>query len=256
MSNTETTHERYTNHTWAIDKLHMSNTQSTHVQYTNYTWTIHKPHMSNTQTTHEQYTNHTWTMHKPHMSNTQATHEQYTNYTWANSYINSWKIHNTHTTHEQTPTLTPGRRVWRYQRGNQNLYIEEEQTTQWPKEKVQKDKQRSTKHTLKTKDRVTRTPLKTRGELRCSGRVSSFCFTSGTRRVNLVTNPVISREWGKDWKVFTTSDTDTQYTNYTWANSYINSWKIHNTQTTHEQTPILTLGKYIIHKLHMSKLLY
>ena len=28
------------------------------------------------------------------------------------------------------------RRVWRYQRGNQNLYIEE-QTTQWPKEKGQ-----------------------------------------------------------------------------------------------------------------------
>jgi hypothetical protein len=28
----------------------------------------------------------------------------------------------------------------------------EEQTTQCPKEKVQKDKQRSTKHTLKTKD--------------------------------------------------------------------------------------------------------
>jgi len=30
--------------------------------------------------------------------------------------------------------------------GNQNPHIEEEQTTQWPKEKVQKDKQRSTKH--------------------------------------------------------------------------------------------------------------
>ena len=29
------------------------------------------------------------------------------------------------------------------------------------KEKVQKDKQRSTKHTCKTKDRVTRTPLMT-----------------------------------------------------------------------------------------------
>jgi hypothetical protein len=83
------------------------------------------------------------------------------------------------------------RRVWRYQRGNQNLYIEEEQTTQWPKEKLQKDKQRSTKHTYKTKDRVTRTPLKTGGELRCSGKVSSSCSTSGTRRVNLVTNPVI-----------------------------------------------------------------
>ena len=48
-------------------------------------------------------------------------------------------------------------------RGNQNPYIEEEQTKQWPKEKVQKDKQRSTKHTYKTKDRVTRTPLKTGG---------------------------------------------------------------------------------------------
>jgi hypothetical protein len=32
------------------------------------------------------------------------------------------------------------RRVWRYQRGNHNPYIEEEQTTQWPKEIVQKDK--------------------------------------------------------------------------------------------------------------------
>ena len=40
------------------------------------------------------------------------------------------------------------------QRGNQNPYIEEEQIAQWPKEKVQKDKQRSTKHTHKTKDRV------------------------------------------------------------------------------------------------------
>jgi hypothetical protein len=99
------------------------------------------------------------------------------------------------------------RRVWIYQRGNQNPYIEEEQTTQWPKEKVHKDKQRSTKHTYKTKDRVTRTPLKTGGELRCYGRVSNSCSTSGTRRVNLVTNPVLNREWGKDREVFTTSGT-------------------------------------------------
>jgi hypothetical protein len=35
----------------------------------------------------------------------------------------------------------------------------------WPKEKVQKDQQRSTKHTYKTKDPVTRTPLKTGDEL-------------------------------------------------------------------------------------------
>jgi hypothetical protein len=39
--------------------------------------------------------------------------------------------------------------------GYQNPYIEEDQTTQWPKEKVQNDKQRSTKHTYNTKDRAT-----------------------------------------------------------------------------------------------------
>ena len=32
--------------------------------------------------------------------------------------------------------------------------MEEEKTTQWPKDKVQKDKQRSTKHTYKTKGRT------------------------------------------------------------------------------------------------------
>jgi len=47
----------------------------------------------------------------------------------------------------------------------------DEQTTQWPKEKGQKDKQRSTKHTHKTKVRVTRIPLKSGYERRCSGRV-------------------------------------------------------------------------------------
>ena len=73
------------------------------------------------------------------------------------------------------------RRVWRYQRGNQNPYI-----VQWPKEKVQNDIQRSTKHTHKTKDRVTRTTLKTGGELMCSGRVGGSCSTSGTPRVKKV----------------------------------------------------------------------
>jgi hypothetical protein len=50
------------------------------------------------------------------------------------------------------------------------------------------------KNTHKTEDRVTLTPLKTGGELRCSGRVGSSCSTSGTRCVSLVTNPVISHE--------------------------------------------------------------
>ena len=39
--------------------------------------------------------------------------------------------------------------------------------------------------THKTKDRVTRTPLKTGGELRCSGRVGSSSLTSGTRRAHV-----------------------------------------------------------------------
>jgi hypothetical protein len=76
--------------------------------------------------------------------------------------------------------------------GNQNPYIEEEQTTQWPNGNVQKDEQRSKKHTHKTKDRVTRTPLKTGDELSCFRRVSSSCSNSGTRRINLVTNPEAS----------------------------------------------------------------
>ena len=88
----------------------------------------------------------------------------------------------------------------------------EEQTTQWPKDrrtdntmakiqkdrqhngKKKKDKQRSTKHTHKTKDRVTRTSPKTGGERRCSGMVRNSSSTSGTRRIDLVTNPVKGHE--------------------------------------------------------------
>jgi hypothetical protein len=46
------------------------------------------------------------------------------------------------------------------------------------KEKVQKNKKLSTKHTYKTKDRVVRTPLKPGSEFMCSGRVSSSYSTS------------------------------------------------------------------------------
>ena len=48
-----------------------------------------------------------------------------------------------------------------------------------------KDKQRSTKHTQKTKDRATRTPLKTGGEFICSGRVSSSCLTTENLHVTV-----------------------------------------------------------------------
>ena len=76
----------------------------------------------------------------------------------------------------------------------------------------QKKKDKSTNNylqttTKKTEDRVTLTLLKTGGELRYSGIVSSSCSTSGTHRVTLVTNPVTSQERGKDREVFTTSGT-------------------------------------------------
>ena len=45
-------------------------------------------------------------------------------------------------------------------------------------------------------------PLKTGGELESSGRVGCSCSTNDTRRVNLVTNPVISHEWEKDRELF------------------------------------------------------
>jgi hypothetical protein len=58
----------------------------------------------------------------------------------------------------------------------------------------------------------------------CSKRVGSSCSTSGARCVDLVTNPVISRESGKDREVFTTSGT------YPW--SFVTQI-FHNVQPSH-----------------------
>ena len=43
-------------------------------------------------------------------------------------------------------------------------------------------------------DRATQNPLKTGGELMCSGKLSSSCSTCRTHHVILVTNTVISHE--------------------------------------------------------------
>jgi hypothetical protein len=115
-------------------------------------------------------------------------------------------------------------RVWRY------LGVIIIRITQWPKEKLQKDKQRSSKHTYKTKDRVTRTPIKTGCELMCTGRVSSSCSTSDTRRVNIVMN--LSHEWGKDREVFETSGT------YSW------SFVIHIFFVIFRLVIVLSVGRY------------
>ena len=61
-------------------------------------------------------------------------------------------------------------------------------TTQWPKETVQKDKQRTTKHTHKTKDRVTRSPLKTRFYL-------TFLLNQENDLIEIMLNMIFS-----DWR--------------------------------------------------------
>ena len=72
------------------------------------------------------------------------------------------------------------------------------------KERTNNDLQNTTK---KTKDWATQTPLKQRGDLRCSGRINSSCSTSCTRHVALVINPVISYKWGKIREMLTTNGT-------------------------------------------------
>jgi hypothetical protein len=92
------------------------------------------------------------------------------------------------------------RRVWRYQRGSRRRT----DNTMGKRKRTNNDLQN---YTNRTTNRVTRTPPKTWGELRCSGRVSSSCPTGITRRVNLIINLVISLEWGKDREVLTTNGT-------------------------------------------------
>jgi len=82
--------------------------------------------------------------------------------------------------------------------------MEEEQTTQWSKE--QKDKQRSTMHTHRYKDRVTRTPLKP-GVNSNALEELAFLLHLWHKCVNIVTNPVISHALGTEREVFTTSGT-------------------------------------------------
>jgi hypothetical protein len=102
-----------------------------------------------------------------------------------------WKSFNTsglsiHYTYEKASTH-PG---YRFSRTLENL----RRHHNGQKKKVQMDKQRSTKDTYKTKDRVTRTPLKTGVELRCFKLHCQFVSSltssnSHTHCVTLVTKP-------------------------------------------------------------------
>ena len=107
-------------------------------------------------------------------------------------------------------------------------------TTQCPKVKRQRDKQRSTKHTHKTKYRLTRAPLKPGSELRCSERVSSSCSTSDIRRVNQVINSLINHEWGKDRKVFYF---ELKYNFQYHISSFVRNWQNAFQQSANRKTP-------------------
>jgi hypothetical protein len=107
---------------------------------------------------------------------------------------------------------------WKYPRREKSIFIRKFEDTKWiiRSDKSKKDIKYNGKKkkdndlqnlTPKTKDRATRTSLKPAGERRYSGRVSSSCSTSGTRRFNLVTNPDISHKRGKDRIVIITNRT-------------------------------------------------
>jgi RsiW-degrading membrane proteinase PrsW (M82 family) len=67
------------------------------------------------------------------------------------------------------------RRVWRYQRVIRIRKWKNDRQHNGQKKKDKRKNNDLQSITHKTKERVTRTPLKTRCELRCSGRVSSSC---------------------------------------------------------------------------------
>ena len=60
------------------------------------------------------------------------------------------------------------------------------------------------KRTWRQKKKLSnKTQIKNKTSFMCFGRVSSSSSTSGTRRVTLFKNPVISHEWGKNEFVIT-----------------------------------------------------
>ena len=90
--------------------------------------------------------------------------------------------------------------IWRFERGNIRI---QGHTLQCLTEKGQKNTQWSINTTLKTWLINTTTIKKNPGAL--GGReVSSSCSTRDTRRVTLVTNPVIGTGWGKDMYLWLT----------------------------------------------------
>jgi hypothetical protein len=119
--------------------------------------------------------------------------------------------------------------------GNQNPYIKE-QTAQWWKEKNTKGKTTIYKKYISSKRSSNRTPTKDRGELRCSRRVCRSWSTSGTRRVDIVTNPIISHEWVKEpWSAY-------DKWNISWS-----LWHIYSITVNQVKAVTVTFSKWWLH---------
>ena len=80
---------------------------------------------------------------------------------------------------------------WTKEEGQTTQWTKEEgQTTQWTKEEGQRYKQRSTKHTHKTKGRLTRTPLN-RGWTEVLRKGKQFLLVNNGRNVDLHCSKVL-----------------------------------------------------------------
>jgi hypothetical protein len=99
------------------------------------------------------------------------------------------------------------RSLWkklRYKKSNQKPWVEDGQTTQWKFTNGQTKIHTILHRKLKIDQHQ---PLKNRSEFMCSGKVSSCCSTTGTRRATHCGKSIICHEWREGVIVITTNRT-------------------------------------------------
>jgi hypothetical protein len=102
--------------------------------------------------------------------------------------------------------MTLLRRVWRHQRCNQNRISKNRHHNDEKKKCKRKNNDLQSIY-IKRKVELTGVHIATGVNSRCYRKVCRSWSTIDTRRVNIVTNPIISREWVKDREVLTISET-------------------------------------------------
>ena len=102
--------------------------------------------------------------------------------------------------------MTLLRRVWRHQRCNQNRISKNGHHNDEKKKWKRKNNDLQSIY-IKRKVELTGVHITIGVNSGCYRKVCRSWSTSDTRRVNIVTNPIISREWVKDHEVLTISET-------------------------------------------------